>query len=88
MSFDSTYNTNKYRMIFAPFTGINHHKSCVCFGVDLLENEEAVTYEWLFRVFLKAMAWKESNVIITNEDKSMKRAIKNVFNHTNHQLCM
>jgi zinc finger SWIM domain-containing protein 3 len=25
VSFDATYSTNKYNMIFAPFTGMNHH---------------------------------------------------------------
>jgi hypothetical protein len=25
VSFDSTYTTNQYNMIFAPFTGVNHH---------------------------------------------------------------
>jgi hypothetical protein len=26
ISFDTTYRTNKYLMIFAPFTGINNHR--------------------------------------------------------------
>jgi len=26
VSFDTAYGTNKYSMIFAPFTGINHHR--------------------------------------------------------------
>jgi hypothetical protein len=26
VSFDTTYRTNKYLMIFAPFTGVNHHR--------------------------------------------------------------
>ena len=40
ISFDTTYGTNKYSMIFAPFTGINHHRQSVTFGVGFLANEE------------------------------------------------
>jgi hypothetical protein len=30
VSFDTTYSTNQYNMIFAPFTGVNHHmQKCV-----------------------------------------------------------
>ena len=32
VSFDSTYRFNKYDLVFTPFTGVNHHKSCVTFG--------------------------------------------------------
>ncbi|XP_074288842.1 protein FAR1-RELATED SEQUENCE 5-like [Silene latifolia] len=28
-SFDTTFNMNRYKMIFAPFTGVDHHKKCV-----------------------------------------------------------
>ena len=39
VSFDSTYRTNQYDMVFAPFTGVNHHDSCVTFGAAFLANE-------------------------------------------------
>jgi hypothetical protein len=29
VSFDATYSTNQYNMIFAPFTGVNHHMQSV-----------------------------------------------------------
>ena len=29
VSFDSTYTTNQYDMMFAPFTGVNHHLQSV-----------------------------------------------------------
>ncbi|XP_074285013.1 protein FAR1-RELATED SEQUENCE 5-like [Silene latifolia] len=31
VSYDPTYSTNKYDMIFTPFTGIDHHKRSVTF---------------------------------------------------------
>ena len=27
--FDCTYDTNKYSMVLAPFTGVDHHRSCI-----------------------------------------------------------
>ncbi|XP_074314094.1 protein FAR1-RELATED SEQUENCE 5-like [Silene latifolia] len=33
LSADATYGTNKYDMVFVPFTGVDHHKRCITFGV-------------------------------------------------------
>ncbi|XP_023747715.1 protein FAR1-RELATED SEQUENCE 3-like [Lactuca sativa] len=38
--FDVTYMTNKFKMPFAPFTGVNHHGQSILFGGVLLENEK------------------------------------------------
>nr|KAJ0194647.1 hypothetical protein LSAT_V11C700365420 [Lactuca sativa] len=51
--FDVTYMTNKFKMPFAPFTGVNHHGQSVLFGGALLENEKEETFVWLFEHFLK-----------------------------------
>jgi len=32
VSFDTTYSTNKYK-IFAPFTGVNHHRQSITLGL-------------------------------------------------------
>ncbi|XP_057803495.1 protein FAR1-RELATED SEQUENCE 5-like [Salvia miltiorrhiza] len=44
VSFDATYSTNKYNMIFTPFTGKDNHGGCVTFAAALL-NREDVTIE-------------------------------------------
>ncbi|XP_074293562.1 protein FAR1-RELATED SEQUENCE 5-like [Silene latifolia] len=36
LSFDATYGTNKYCMIFTPFTGVDHHKRSVTLVVACL----------------------------------------------------
>jgi len=36
ISFDTTYDTNRYKMIFAPFTGLDNHQLCVTFGAAFL----------------------------------------------------
>ncbi|KAL2930457.1 Protein FAR1-RELATED SEQUENCE 3 [Bienertia sinuspersici] len=40
MTFDTTYDTNRYKMIFAPFTGLDNHRLCVSFGAAFLADEK------------------------------------------------
>jgi hypothetical protein len=88
VSFDSTYRFNRYDLVFAPFTGVNNHKSCVTFGAAFLWNEKKESYEWLFQTFLKAMSGVAPKLIITDEDQSMRIGIESVFPKTIHRLCM
>ncbi|KAD2804493.1 hypothetical protein E3N88_37870 [Mikania micrantha] len=39
---DATYYTNKYNMIFVPFTGVDHHKNCVTFGAVHPINDDPI----------------------------------------------
>lgn len=39
VTFDLTYLTNKYKMPFVPFTGVNHHQQSILFGCALLWDE-------------------------------------------------
>ncbi|XP_056688837.1 protein FAR1-RELATED SEQUENCE 5-like [Spinacia oleracea] len=88
VSFDTTFQTNRYNMIFGPFTGVDHHKKCVTFGVALIAHEDIVSFEWVFRTFLKAMGGNEPACLITDEDPAMKIAIPKVFQTAEHRFCM
>ncbi|XP_076900220.1 protein FAR1-RELATED SEQUENCE 3-like [Bidens hawaiensis] len=77
--FDVTYMTNKFKMPFAPFFGVNHHHQSILFASALLENEKQDTFEWLFQTFLKCMFDKHPLAIITDQDKAIGNAIKTVF---------
>lgn len=55
ISFDATYGTNKYSLIFTPFTGVDNHKKCVTFAAGFLSHEDVDSYVWLFKTFLKCM---------------------------------
>jgi hypothetical protein len=88
MSFDSTYKTNQYNLVFVPFTGVNHHKACVTFGAAFVCHEKIWSYKWLFKTFLTAMGGVAPKLIITDEDQSMRAAIKEVLPQTVHRLCM
>jgi zinc finger SWIM domain-containing protein 3 len=35
VTFDTTYQTNKYSMPLAPFIGVNHHRHSIFFGMAL-----------------------------------------------------
>nr|XP_040252115.1 protein FAR1-RELATED SEQUENCE 5-like [Aegilops tauschii subsp. strangulata] len=88
ISFDSTYTTNQYNMIFTPFTGVNHHLQSVLFGAGFLSNEKDESYIWLFQTFLKAMGGVAPRLIITDEAASIKNGIDKVLPATMHRLCM
>ncbi|KAG7954184.1 hypothetical protein I3843_11G003000 [Carya illinoinensis] len=77
VTFDATYLTNRYKMPFVPFTGVNHHHQSVMFGCALLINEKS-----------KAMLGHAPFTIITYDDKSMAKAIIDVLPNTTHKLCL
>jgi hypothetical protein len=88
ISFDTTYETNKYLRIFAPFTGLNHHSHCVTFGAAFLADETSDSFFWLFENFLEAMGGHKPNLILTDQDLGMKSAIEKVFDSSAHRFCM
>ncbi|KAF5781947.1 putative transcription factor FAR family [Helianthus annuus] len=87
VSFDSTFRSNKYDMVFVPFTGIDNHHHNVTFAAALLANETADTYKWLLKVFKKVFG-SAPRVVVTDQDAAMKKAIAEVFTTTRHRLCM
>ncbi|GKE40644.1 FAR1 DNA binding domain, zinc finger, SWIM-type, MULE transposase domain containing protein, partial [Tanacetum coccineum] len=87
VSFDATFCSNKYQMVFVPFTGINHHNRCITFASGLLADETAGAYIWLLKQFKEAFG-KDPEVVVTDQDPSMKIAIAECFPDTRHRLCM
>ncbi|KAI8552373.1 hypothetical protein RHMOL_Rhmol06G0261700 [Rhododendron molle] len=85
--FDTTYRTNKYNMICAPFVGVNHHWKNIYFGCAFLQDETTSTFVWLFETFLEAMGSKAPKTIFTDQDHAMANAVKQVFPNTCHRLC-
>ncbi|XP_021972390.1 protein FAR1-RELATED SEQUENCE 5-like [Helianthus annuus] len=87
MSFDATFRTNRYDLVFVPFTGIDNHHHNVTFAGSLLASETAESYKWLLQSFLKAFG-VAPKVVVTDQDAAMKIAIRDVFPDTRHRLCM
>jgi hypothetical protein len=75
-------------MIFAPFTGVNHHLQSIFFGAGFLANEKTESYIWLFQTFLRAMGGVAPRLIITDEAVSIKNAIDKVLATSVHRFCM
>ncbi|KZV18612.1 hypothetical protein F511_36044 [Dorcoceras hygrometricum] len=73
LSMDTTYRTNKYNLICAPFVGLNHHMQNVMFD-----------FEWLFRTFLDSINGKQPQTIFSDQCQAMVNAIERVFSHSHH----
>ena len=76
--FDTTYRTNKYEMICAPFVGVNNHWNNTMFGCAFLANEKHESFVWLFETFMIAMNQKKPITIFTDQDAAMASAINQV----------
>ncbi|XP_022040912.1 protein FAR1-RELATED SEQUENCE 5-like [Helianthus annuus] len=87
VGFDATYKSNKYDLVFVPFTGIDNHFRNVTFGGALLGSETVDSYRWLLRCFVNAFG-NEPKVVVTDQDAAMKRTIKDVLSRSRHRLCM
>ncbi|XP_024043082.1 protein FAR1-RELATED SEQUENCE 5-like [Citrus clementina] len=84
--FDTTYNTNRYSMIFAPFVGVNNHGQTIVFGCGFLSDETTESFLWLFEQFKEAMPGDDPKMIITGQDPAMTKAISLAFPFTFHRF--
>ncbi|XP_076917054.1 protein FAR1-RELATED SEQUENCE 5-like [Bidens hawaiensis] len=87
ISFDAIFKTNKYKMVFVPFTAIDNHCHSVTVGAGLLAYETVESYTWLLQKLLKSLC-SAPKVIVTHQDPAMKQAIAFVFPNTRHRLYM
>ncbi|KAL6193940.1 hypothetical protein ACLB2K_035024 [Fragaria x ananassa] len=85
--FDTTYNTNRYGMIFAPLTGVNNHGQTIIFACGFLNDETTDSFVWLFKEFLNVMPGNAPKMIITDQDPTMTKAISEALPHTFHRYC-
>ncbi|XP_074266824.1 uncharacterized protein LOC141590112 [Silene latifolia] len=88
VSFDATYGTNKYNLMFAPFTGVDHHKKSVTFVVALLEHEDEESFKWCLEIFLDAMNQKEPQCVVTDQAPGLILVVPKVFRKARHRFCM
>ena len=87
VSFDTTYMTNKYNLPFAPFCGVTGHGHTCMFGCAFMSDEKIETFVWIFETFLESMGGKHPRSIITDQDKAMRAAIKQVMPDARHRNC-
>ncbi|GKC80107.1 FAR1-related sequence 5-like protein [Tanacetum coccineum] len=87
VSFDATFKTNKYKMVFVLFTVIDNHMKCVTVAPSLLKNESTKSHTWLLKAFIKAFE-KAPSIVVTDQDRAMRNAIEAEFGGSKHRLCM
>ncbi|XP_019176444.1 PREDICTED: protein FAR1-RELATED SEQUENCE 5-like [Ipomoea nil] len=87
VSFDATYRTNRYKLVFVPFTGIDNHKRSITFGAGLLTREDVDSYVWLLEKFKKTMC-HDPICVVTDQDPALKVAVARVFGTSKHRFCM
>jgi zinc finger SWIM domain-containing protein 3 len=85
---DTTFQTNKSEMSFAPILGTNHHRQTIIFGAALLFDESAESFFWLFSNFLKAMSGKHPETIFTYQCAAMAKAIEIALPNSCYRLCI
>ncbi|RYR12537.1 hypothetical protein Ahy_B04g070041 isoform A [Arachis hypogaea] len=85
VSFDMTYNTNRYNLIFGSFVGVNHHDQSILLGCALMKNEKIQSINWLFECWLCCMGGKAPKGILTEQCASMQKAIKKCMPTTIHR---
>ncbi|XP_057760575.1 protein FAR-RED IMPAIRED RESPONSE 1-like [Arachis stenosperma] len=88
ISFDTTYNTNRYNLVCGSFVGVNHHGQSILLGCALMKNEEIESFEWLFQCWLRCMGRNAPKGFLTDQCASMKRAIKACMPTTIHCWCI
>ncbi|MFQ6648600.1 hypothetical protein Gotur_021033 [Gossypium turneri] len=80
--FDTTYRTDRYRVPFASFTGLNHHGQPVLFGCALILNDSEASFAWLFQTWLHAMSDRRPISITTDPDRLIQMAVTQVLPET------
>ncbi|XP_008238369.1 PREDICTED: protein FAR1-RELATED SEQUENCE 5-like [Prunus mume] len=86
--FDTTFNKNRYRMVFAPLLGVNNHRQTVLFGCAFLTSETTDSFVWLLEEFKKAMPGEPPKMIITDQYAAMSKTIVVTLSTTFHRYCI
>ena len=89
MVFDNTYKTNRFKMPFGIFTGVNNFGQSICFAGSLMVEENEETFQWVFSKFLDMVNHNAPFVLLTDDDRAIANAYKKVFEPlgTKHRLC-
>ncbi|RYR53832.1 hypothetical protein Ahy_A06g029077 [Arachis hypogaea] len=88
ISFDTTYNTNRYNLVCGSFVGVNHHGQSTLLGCSLMKNEEIESFKWLFQCWLRCMGENPPKGFLTDQCASMKRAVEACMPTTVHCWCI
>ncbi|XP_074296424.1 protein FAR1-RELATED SEQUENCE 5-like [Silene latifolia] len=84
--FGTSYSSNKYKLLCAPFVGVINPCYYVMFGCAFIADEKTDTFVWLLETFKEAMSNKSPGIIVTERDLAIANAIRQVFPQAKHQF--
>ncbi|OAQ60413.1 transposase [Purpureocillium lilacinum] len=91
MSFDNTYNTNRFKLPLFQVTGQTCLKSVYNAAFGLIDNERREGFQFLaegVRLLNERHAIQLPDVVITDYDEQMKAALGHQFPDSQQQLCI
>ncbi|XP_072071960.1 protein FAR-RED IMPAIRED RESPONSE 1-like [Arachis hypogaea] len=88
VSFDATYNTNRYNLVLGSFVGMNHDGQSTLLGCALMKNEDIQSFKWLFECCLRCMGGKAPKGILTDQCASIQSAIELCMPTIIHRWCI
>ncbi|KAK6912247.1 MULE transposase domain [Dillenia turbinata] len=88
VAFDSTCLSKKYKIPLVAFVGQNHHSQSVLLGCGLLADQSMESYIWFFRSWLTCMSGRPPHTIITEQCRTLRAAILEVFPRAHHRLSL
>ncbi|XP_057808419.1 protein FAR1-RELATED SEQUENCE 5-like [Salvia miltiorrhiza] len=78
--------SNRYKMIFTPFTGRDNHGKCLSFGAAIISREDVDSYSWVLEKFVECVG-NAPPLLITDQDPGLKKAVAAVWPQTRHRYC-
>ncbi|KAL8506712.1 hypothetical protein ACS0TY_017563 [Phlomoides rotata] len=84
---DTSYRTNRSKIPFVTFTGINHHAQPILFGCALLLNESENSFIWLLQTWLQAMSGRSPVSITSDPDRLIQMAVAQVLPGARNRFC-
>lgn len=91
LSFDNTYNTNRFKLPLFQATGQTCLGSVYNAAWGVIDNERREGFQFLadsMRQLLEQHSIREPEIIITDFDNSMKAALNDQFPNVQQQLCI
>ncbi|XP_074268153.1 protein FAR1-RELATED SEQUENCE 4-like [Silene latifolia] len=88
VSIDTTYFANKYKSPLLLFVGVNHHIQPTLLGCALIANDTVHTFLWVLQTWLIAMGGRPPQVVLTDESKALKTAVREIMPESRHYFCL
>ena len=83
--YDTKHGTNRFGLNLGCFVGLDNSEVSRIVAVSLLLNETEDSFNCIFKWFSDTFG--DPNIIFTDGDKQMARAIKCTFTSSTHLLC-